>query len=55
MALPPEGSDAEGLSLEDYELKDVMLGRPTQDSAQQMMTMGVKEVLKYMEQEESEI
>ena len=29
VALPPEGTDAEGISLEDYEMKDVMLGRPT--------------------------
>ena len=31
VALPPEDIDVEGLSLEDYELKDVMLGRPTSD------------------------
>ena len=29
VALPPKGTDVEGLSLKDYELKDVMLGRPT--------------------------
>ena len=29
VALPLEGTYVEGLSLEDYELKDVMLGRPT--------------------------
>ena len=52
VALPLEGRDVEGLSVEDYELKDVMLGRPTQDSTQKMMTMGVKEVLKHMEQDE---
>ena len=33
VALPPEGIDAKGLSLEYYELKDVMLGRPTEDLA----------------------
>ena len=32
VALPPEGTDVEAVSLEDYEVKDVMLGRPTQDS-----------------------
>lgn len=41
VVLPPEGPDAKGLSLEDYELKDVMLGRPTWDLAQKMMTMGI--------------
>ena len=29
--LPPKGKYVEGLSLEDYEMKDVMLGRPTWD------------------------
>ena len=42
VALPLEGTYVEGISLKDYELKDVMLGRPTWDLAQQMMTMGVK-------------
>ena len=32
VALPPKGIDVEGLSLKDYEMKDVMLGRPTWDS-----------------------
>ena len=31
VALPPKGTNVEGLSLKDYELKDVMLGRPTWD------------------------
>ena len=55
VALPLEGTDAEAISLEDYEVKDVMLGKPTWDSSQQIMTMGVKEVLKHMEQDEIEI
>ena len=45
MALPLEGIDVERISLEDYEMKDVMLGRPIRDTTQKMMTMGVKEVL----------
>ena len=52
VAHPPEGTDVEAISLEDYEVKDIMLGRPTWDTAQQMMTMGVKEVLKHMELDE---
>ena len=32
-----------------------MLGKPTRDTARQMITMGVKEVLKHMEQDEIEI
>ena len=33
VALPPEGTDAESVGLKDYEMKVVMLGRPTWDSA----------------------
>ena len=33
VALLPKQIDAEGLSLEDYELKDIMLGRHTPNSA----------------------
>ena len=33
VAHPPEGADAEAISLEDYEVKDIMLGRPTRDTA----------------------
>ena len=32
VAHPPEGIDAEVVSLEDYEVKDIMLGRPTWDT-----------------------
>ena len=32
VALPPKGTDAKRISLDNYEVKDVMLGRPTQDS-----------------------
>ena len=52
VALPPKGIDAKRISLKDYEMKDVMLGRSTQDLAQKMMTMGVKDILKHMEQDE---
>ena len=38
VALPHEGKDAEGLSLEDYELKDVMLGRPIWESKRSSST-----------------
>ena len=55
VAHPLEGVDADAVSLEDYEVKDIMLGRPTRDTARQMMTMGVKEVLKHMEQDDFEI
>ena len=55
VAHPPKGTYAESVSLEDYEVKDIMLGRPTWDTARQMMTMGVKDILKHMEQDEIEI
>ena len=33
VALPLEGKNVESISLEDYEMKDIMLGRPTWDLA----------------------
>ena len=33
VAHPLEGADADAVSLEDYEVKDIMLGRPTWDKA----------------------
>ena len=55
VAHPPESANADAISLKDYKLKDIMLGRPTRDTTQQMMSMGIKEVLKHMEQDEIEI
>ena len=55
VALPLEGIHTKSVNLEDYEVKDVMLERPTWDSTRQIMTMGVKEVLKNMEQDEIEL
>ena len=54
VAHPPKGVDA-AVSVKDYEVKDIMLGRPTRDTARQMITMGVKEILKHMEHDEIEI
>ena len=31
MALPPEGTNTKGISLKDYEMKDVMLEMPTDE------------------------
>ena len=55
VAHPLEGTYVEAVSLEDYEVKDIMLEKPTWDSTWQMMTMGVKEVLKHMEQDETKL
>ena len=55
VAIPPKDTNVENLGLQDYELKEVMFGRPTQDIAQLMMTMGIKEVIKNMEQDEAKL
>ena len=33
VAHPLKGIDAEAISLEDYEVKDIMLGKPTRDTS----------------------
>ena len=55
VAIPPENVDTEGLGAQDYQVKEVVLGRPTRDTTKLMVTMGIKEVLKKMEQDEEEL
>lgn len=47
--------DVESLGPKDYELKNVMLGKPTWDASRLMVTMGIKEIMKNMGEDEMEI
>ena len=53
MSIPPANIDAKGLDAQDYQIKEVMLGRPTLDTTRLMVTMGIKEVFRNMEHEEA--
>ena len=55
VVVPPKDIDVERLGPQDNELNEVMLGRPTQDSIGLIMTIGVKQVLKNMEQDEAKL
>ena len=51
VAIPPPDVDVENLGPQDYQIKEVMLGKPTLDTTRLMVTMGIKEVSKILEQE----
>ena len=55
MAIPPNNVDTESLSAQDYQVKEVILGRPTWDTTRIMVTMEIKEFFRNMEQEEEEL
>ena len=55
VAIPPLDADVESLGPQDYQIRDDMLGKPTLDIARLMVTMGIKEVFKSLEQEGVEL
>ena len=55
ISIPPPYADTEELTPKDYQIKDVMLGRPTVDTTKVMITIGMKEVFRHMDQDELEL
>ena len=55
LVVPPGDTDVESLGPKDYQVKNVILGRPTRDASRLMVTMGVKELMKNMGEDEMEI
>ena len=55
VVVPPGDTDVESLDPKDYEVKNVFLGRPTRDASRLMVTMGIKELMKDMGEDEIEI
>ena len=51
VAIPPSDADTQSLGPQDYQIREVMLGKATLDTAKLMVTMGIKEVFKSMEHE----
>ena len=49
VAIAPENENIDSLGAQDYQVKEVIRGRPTRDTTRLMVTMGIKEVLKNME------
>lgn len=49
MAIPPLQTDVEELTPRDYQIKEVMHGKPTLDTAKLMVTTRIKEVFRSLE------
>ncbi len=43
------------LSPKDYQIREVLLGRPTVDTTKVLITMGIKEVFRHMDERESKL
>ena len=55
IAIPPPHANTEESTPKYYQIKEVMLGRPTVDTAKVMITTGMKEVFKHMDRDEYEL
>ena len=51
MAITPPDVDVQNLGPQDYQIREVMLGKSTLDTTRLMVTMGIKDVFKILEQE----
>ena len=49
MAIPPPNADVEDLTPQDYQIKEIILRKPTLDTTKLMVTMGMKEVFRSLE------
>lgn len=55
VAIPPLDADVEDLTPHDYQIREVILGKPTLDTTKLMVTMGMKEVFRSLEWEGVEL
>ena len=55
LALPPPQSNFEELTPRDYQIWEVMLGKPTLETTKLMVTIGMKEVFRSLEQDGVEL
>lgn len=53
VAIPPLHVDIEDLTPKDYQIREVVPGKSTVDTAILMVTMGIKEVFRHLEQDET--
>ena len=55
MNIAPPNVDVKYLIPQDYQIREVMLGKSTLDTTKLMVTMGIKEVFRSLEQEGTKI
>lgn len=55
VAISPPHVDINNLTPKNYQIREVMLGKPTVDIAKLMVTIGMKEVFRHLEQDETKL
>ena len=55
VAIPPPDVEVEDLTPHNYQIREVMLGKSTLETTKLMVTMGMKEVFRSLEQEGVEL
>ena len=55
IVIPPLHADNKDLTPKDYQIKEVLLGRPIVDTTKVLITRGIKEVFRHMDRDESEL
>ena len=55
ITIPPPHDGTRDLTPKDYQIREVLLGKPTIDIAKVMITTGIREVFKYFDDKESEL
>ena len=55
VSIPPLHTDIEDLTVKDYQIKEFVQGKPIVDTTKLMITMGIKEVFRHLEQDETKL
>lgn len=52
IVIPPPHAETKELTPKDYQMKEIILGNPTKETMKVLVTIGLKEVFKHMDQDE---
>ena len=55
IAIPPPHADTEQLTPKDYQIKEVIMGKPKVHTTKVMISMRMKEVFRCVDQDESKL
>ena len=55
ISIPPPHVDIEDLTPKDYQIREVLLGKPMVDTTKVLITMGIKEAFRHMDEDESKL
>ncbi len=55
IAIPPPHGDASTIQASDFQMQEVILGKPTKDTTKEMTTLGLKHIFRQLDEGEEEI